>query len=90
MKRDRIAICKIISEMLDDPDEIGIYQTGRCFDRLEKYIEAERIQAIGWMHAEACTTLDSGSDIRETEISGMLERAERDLDLVPTNDELFL
>ena len=32
-------ICDVISEMLDNPDEHGIYPTTRAFDRLEKYCE---------------------------------------------------
>ena len=31
----RTAICRIMSEMLDDPDEHGIYPTGRFMDRIE-------------------------------------------------------
>jgi len=31
----RTAIMRIMSEMLDDPDEIGIYQTTRFMDRVE-------------------------------------------------------
>ncbi len=31
----RTAICRIMSEMLDNPDEHGIYPTGRFMDRIE-------------------------------------------------------
>lgn len=33
-------ICKIISEMLDNPGECGIYQTTRCYDKLETLFAA--------------------------------------------------
>ena len=39
-KKIRKDVCDIISEMLDNPDEHGIYPTGRCYDRLESYIIA--------------------------------------------------
>ncbi len=37
MKNDvlRTAVMRIMSEMLDDPDEHGIYPTGRFMDRIE-------------------------------------------------------
>lgn len=41
------------------------------------------IEALGWMHAEACTTLDRGEDPRDTHVPELLERARRDLDRVP-------
>jgi hypothetical protein len=31
-------ICKIISEMLDNPDDCGIYPTTKCFNQLEELI----------------------------------------------------
>ena len=36
----RTAIMRIMSEMLDNPDEHGIYPTGRFMDRLEYLIES--------------------------------------------------
>jgi hypothetical protein len=39
---DRQVVCDIISEMLDDPDEYGIYPTTRCYDKLEQYIKNVR------------------------------------------------
>lgn len=45
MSDHRKEICRIISEMLDNPDEIGIYPTTRCYDRLEQYIEAQLAEA---------------------------------------------
>ena len=36
----RTAVMRIMSEMLDNPDEHGIYQTGRFMDRIEALLEA--------------------------------------------------
>ena len=36
----RTAIMRIMSEMLDDPDEHGIYQTTRFMDRIEALVDA--------------------------------------------------
>jgi len=47
MDKDRTMICNIISEMLDNPDENGIYSTTKAYDALEKYIEGVRAEAIG-------------------------------------------
>ena len=68
MDKDRTAICNIISEMLDAPDKHGIYPTSTAFTRLEHYIEGVRAEAIGWMHSNACATLDKGND-GESEIT---------------------
>lgn len=78
---DRTAICNIISDMLDDPDEHGIYHTSTAYTRLEHYIEGVRAEAIGWAHADACVTMDNGGDPRLTEVPDMLRRAQVDLGL---------
>ena len=36
----RTAIMRIMSEMLDDPDEHGIYPTGRFMDRIEELLKS--------------------------------------------------
>lgn len=56
MKRDilRTAIMRIMSEMLDDPDEHGIYPTGRFMDRIEALL-------VSMMAAPEVTQL-SGSE----------------------------
>jgi hypothetical protein len=41
-KEDRHEIFGAISEMLDAPDECGIYPTTKCYDRLEGYMESIR------------------------------------------------
>ena len=79
MKRDRTAICKIISEMLDSPDKHGIYSTSIAYTKLEHYVEQERIIAVGWSHIDACITLDNGDDPRTVEVPSILERARKDL-----------
>lgn len=38
-------------------------------------------QAIGWAYADCCVTLDNGGDPRQTEMSGVLDRAMKDLEL---------
>ena len=77
--KDRTEICKIISRMLDNPDKVGIYPTSTAYAELEHYIEGVRAEAIGWMHAEACATLDRGDDPRLTEVPDLLERCRVDL-----------
>jgi len=52
MSKDRAVICDIISEMLDNPDEVGIYQTGKAYDKLEEYIRVARGE--GALPCEAC------------------------------------
>ena len=37
-------------------------------------------EALGWMHAEACVSLDKGKDIRKAEIPELLEKAKKDLE----------
>ena len=79
MDKDRTAICKIMSDMLDNPDSSGIYPTSTAYTRLEHYIESVRAEAIGWTHADACCDLDKGEDPRLTNVPEMLERAKVDL-----------
>ena len=79
MYKDRTQICKIISDMLDNPDKHGIYPTSTAYTKLEHYIEGVRTEAIGWMHADACITLDRGEDPRIVEVPSILERAKVDL-----------
>jgi len=79
MDRDRTEICKIMSDMLDNPDKHGIYPTSTAYTRLEHYIEGVRAEAIGWMHANACVTLDRGGDPRTVEVPSILDQAKVDL-----------
>jgi hypothetical protein len=90
MERDKIVIMNVVSEMLDKGNKLGIYPTTELFNRLEKYIEQERVQALGWMHAEACTVAGNGGDIRKREVPNIIKRAKSDLNLVPTRDEYTL
>lgn len=77
MNRDTVEIDKIFKK--------GIPFIGMK-EAVKSYVEQERTQAIGWTHAEACTAADRGEDFRKTEVSSMLERAFKDLDLVPNRD----
>ena len=57
MNKDREAICTIISEMLDAPDDSGVYPTTVAYSRLEAYIRevrertGQRQYARGWDEA---------------------------------------
>lgn len=62
MNKDRKEICDIISEMLDNPDEHGLYPTTRAYDKLDTLVHAARIEAIKWARADACMDLDDGPD----------------------------
>ena len=79
MDKDRTVICKIVSKMLDNPDKHGLYPTGTAYTELEHYIEQQRAEAIGWTHADACTSLDRGDDPRIQNVPEMLQRAVVDL-----------
>jgi len=52
---------------------------GQLFNEMVKQVENARSEAIGWAYADCCTTLDSGGDPRQTEMSGVLKRARIDL-----------
>lgn len=47
----------------------------------ERTPKALAYQGLGWMHAELCRRNDNGEDIGQVEISELLDRAARDLDL---------
>jgi len=79
MDKDRTVICKIISEMLDNEGDCGIYPTSKAYDELEKYVEDVRAKAIGWMYAEACESMDRGVDIRKKSIPELIRRILVDL-----------
>ena len=40
--RIRGVICNLMSEMLDNPDEHGIYPTGRFMSKMEQFVLDER------------------------------------------------
>lgn len=81
MEIDRRKISEIISEMLDNPGENGLYPTGNAYDRLEAYIEQVRILALGWMHADCCSLLDHDLDPRDMIVPSTLQRALKNLDV---------
>jgi len=79
MKKDRKVICDIVSDMLDLPDEHGIYPTSTAYNKLEHYIESVRAEAIGWCHADCCVALDRGEDPRTVNVPSVYDRAQKDL-----------
>jgi hypothetical protein len=79
MDIDRAAICEIISEMLDNPDDCGIYETTVAYNKLETLVHTARVEAIGWTHADDCLDLVAGRDPRLKDCSEMIERAINDL-----------
>ena len=74
MTEIRKKICDIISRMLDNPDESGIYPTTIAYDELEKLIVEKQTEALGWMYAKACTYLDKGIDIRSESVPNILDQ----------------
>ena len=76
MKIDRNKIVEIISKMLDNPDENGIYPTSKAYDELEEYIETARIDALAWMYVEAYLAKENFTTLAMEDI---LERSMEDL-----------
>lgn len=77
--QDRSAICEIISEMLDNPNECGVYETSKAYTQLEALVKSARIESVGWMMAEACVSLDKGEDLRQRNVPEIIEGAEKEL-----------
>jgi len=69
MKKDLVAINDVFHSAT--PDQLE--------GALERLIDAARVEAIGWTHADACADLDSGKDPRKKLVPEMLERAMLDL-----------
>jgi len=61
--KDRSKICEIISEMLDNPDESGIYPTTAAYNKLEQLISDVRSEAVVWMFNECYNFLQNGGDL---------------------------
>ena len=78
--KDRTVICNIISKMLDNPDEYGIYPTSTAYTELELYVQQERTIAVGWTYALLCTMLDRGDDPRIEEVPKIIDRAKGELE----------
>jgi hypothetical protein len=78
---DRGVILRLMENMLDNPDENGIFRTTLFMDKMEEYIKSKRIESMAWGHADACADLDRGIDPKNTEIPGMLERFLKDFGL---------
>lgn len=78
MKQDRQYICEVISRMLDNPNENGIYPTTEVYDMLENFIHSVRVSAVGWAWAEACSQLDKGKNPRTYDMGELIVRIEED------------
>jgi len=48
-------------------------------EELKQKDNEARYEALGWMLAEACTSLDKGEDIRKANVPELLERAKKEL-----------
>jgi len=64
-QRIRKKICDLMSNMLDNPDDSGIYPTSEFMSKMEDFCLELRYEAMGWTWAEACTELDAGRDPRK-------------------------
>ncbi|MCP3683895.1 MAG: hypothetical protein GY861_14525 [bacterium] len=78
--RMRTKICKLMSEMLDDPDAGGIYQTSRFMSKMESFCLELRHEAIGWTWATACALLDKEKDPRKYNQGNLITDSAKDLD----------
>ena len=89
MDKDRLAICRIINDMLGIQESHGVSPTSTACTRpeyyiegisaLESYIEMVRSEAMGWTHADDCVDLDNNKDPRLKNVPDMLCRAQKDL-----------
>jgi hypothetical protein len=84
----RIEIYKIISDMLDNPDEHGIYPTSTAYTRLELLIIEKVLHGLGWCYSYNCVLLDKGLDPRTEEVPKLIEAAQRDGILAGTPKEV--
>jgi len=73
MNNHRSQICGIVSDMLDNPDDSGIYPTSTAYTKLEHYINQQERIALGWMHAYCCTQADEGKPPQILEVPDILE-----------------
>jgi len=78
MDKDRTAICKIISDMLDNPGECEIYPTSKAYDALERYVEDVRVETLVWAHRDACLAVKRGFALEDGDMRGMLQRLRGD------------
>lgn len=79
-ERIRSKICDLLSAMLEDPDEDGIYPTSEFMSKVENFCLELRHEAIGWTWAQARVLLDKGTDPRQYNQGALIEDATRDLD----------
>lgn len=76
MTDNRTEICKIISTMLDNPDEHGIFHTSTAYSELELLVQQKQLEVAGFVWSEACHLLDEGEDPRTHEIPNLIEKVQ--------------
>jgi len=79
-ERFRSEICKLMSEMLDNPDKYGIYPTAKFMSRMEDFVLKIRHETLGWAWAKACGLLDAEIDPRQYDQANLIPDASVDLD----------
>lgn len=42
--KDRAAVCRMVSEMLDNPDEVKVYPTPMTYEEIEAFVNLERLK----------------------------------------------
>ena len=66
--------------MIKDANEvIDIVMTVQEHSGLLRYIQKQRVEALGWMLAECCASLDAGVDPRYSDQGEILDRALKEL-----------
>ena len=43
-------------------------------------VATTRAEALGWMHAELCASLDKGNDPRQLDVAELMQRADVELE----------
>jgi hypothetical protein len=72
---DRSNVEEIVSRMLDEPGEHGIYRTTRAYNELESLLAVVRAEAVGFAFGVACCYLDRGIDQRKIEMPAVMSAA---------------
>jgi len=74
----RTKICELMSDMLDSPDESGIYPTSKFMSKMEDFVLETRGMAVGWAFGEACASMDKGLDPRKYDQANLISRIKED------------
>lgn len=78
--RIRTKICDLMSAMLYNPDEYGIYPTSEFMSKMEDFCLELRHEAMGWTWAQACVLLDNKKDPRKYDQANLIPDATMALD----------